>query len=190
MPGFELIESVFAFTIDKIENGKVLWRSTDDIDVEALGLFLTHHLVTENHLDHYIEAVGFPRLTFKETRMSFTQKVDLLANDEFVRDDTRALLKHFNKLRNKYAHNPHFTPSKEDIAEFRTYTRKSLEHADEGSELQRLNPDWAGDTDMEAVSKAVQQLCYDLERLIELKVSQNWEYQQRLNKIIAEGGAP
>lgn len=97
-----------------------------------LGLVLKCHLIAEHSLNSYlIEAKGLPNLP--KAKLSFSQKVELLDEEDGMIFHCKGSLKQLNKIRNDFGHNFQATLEiREDSAIAREAEKsvKSAEQAD------------------------------------------------------------
>jgi hypothetical protein len=90
---------------------RVLTRAED-----LVPIFLRAHLFSESYLDRIVEA-WLPRgdRVTEEARLSYIQKLRLVSAFDRLRDVEMSALSQLNALRNRAAHDPHFTISISDI---------------------------------------------------------------------------
>ncbi|MCA3003660.1 MAG: hypothetical protein ACK5RJ_03495 [Burkholderiales bacterium] len=114
-----------------ITDGEVTWKQLEAIDYEALGYFLSCHLVIEHYIDEFLK-IGHPTLDWDSARQSFGQKVALLSNLKFSdKYDCIPAIKHLNSIRNKLSHNIEFTIQPADLLPLTQYLAKVYEEKQE-----------------------------------------------------------
>ena len=110
-----------------IADGKVSWRRLEGLDYEALGYFLSCHLIIEHYLDEYLK-IRYPTLDWDAARHTFGQKVSLMSSFKISdKYDCIPAIKHLNGLRNKLSHNIDFQIRPEDLLPLTQYLSKVYE---------------------------------------------------------------
>lgn len=92
-----------------------IWKYCDyDLDPELI--VLKGHLVSERYLERYIRLFlcNGNRIT-KNSRFSYSQKLEIVAAIGGITDDILVSLKNLNKIRNKMAHELDYSISIDDI---------------------------------------------------------------------------
>ena len=91
------------------------WRSFWDRNVDHLGTVLICHLAVEHYIDDWLAAANPGMKAVRDTRLSFSQKVELLdgidASIQWLLPGVRRL----NRLRNQIAHNLEAAISAQDL---------------------------------------------------------------------------
>ena len=93
----------------------LLNRKTDE-----LGSVLKSHLIVEYYIDTYLKA-AYPTIqNWESSRLTFSQKLELIKNDRTPIGMYYPSLKSLNSLRNKFSHNISYVIRKEDYKEIET----------------------------------------------------------------------
>jgi hypothetical protein len=122
--------------IAEITDDGATWQRLEGIDYEALGYFLSCHLIIEHYLDELLK-ICHPSLDWDAARLTFGKKAALLSNlktcDQY---DCIPAIKHMNSLRNKLSHDIEFKIKPEDLFPLNQYLAKVYSKvSDDESEL-------------------------------------------------------
>ena len=105
--------------VGELEDGKVTWQSIKSVDYDTLGYLLSCHLIIEHYIDHYLETFPTASFGWKEARLTFAQKISLIAKLHFPEPyQFVPAIKHLNSLRNKFSHNIRTELSGSDLLPF------------------------------------------------------------------------
>jgi hypothetical protein len=95
--------------VDKAEEDmqqfNILWQKFWDKNEENLGTILICHLSVEHHLNDYLSAANPALKPLDRTRLSFSQKMDIIGDSDKVIQWIRPGLLKLNSIRNKLVHN-------------------------------------------------------------------------------------
>jgi len=90
---------------ENFKAGNYDWKKLTGIDFETVGRILVCHLLLEQHLNKLIELRTPVNFNWNESRLTFTQKLNLLKKDHaFAEYKFFKGLEVINKIRNKYSH--------------------------------------------------------------------------------------
>lgn len=91
--------------VGQIQNGKVTWQRVESLNHEALGYFLSCHLIIEHYMDEYLKT-QYLNLDWDAAKLTFGQKVQLLSKFKISdKYDCIPAIKHLNSIRNRLSHN-------------------------------------------------------------------------------------
>ena len=91
---------------DSFRELDVKWNKIEGVNFELVGRVLICHLIIEHYLTVFIELEISRKLTLDKLRLTFSQKMKLIDDNEALKD--RGIIKGIeivNKIRNKFSHN-------------------------------------------------------------------------------------
>jgi hypothetical protein len=113
--------------VAEIANGSVTWHRIEGLDYQAIGYFLSCHLIIEQYLDEYLKLL-YAELDWDAARLTFNHKVSLLSRFKVgEKYDCISAIKHLNSLRNKLSHNIEFKIEASDLLPLTQYLTKAYE---------------------------------------------------------------
>ena len=80
------------------------FKSLVDTDHDILGRVLKFHLIVEHYLTNYLQN-KFSDLDFMNARLSFSQKINLISQQDTRAAFVKPGIIELNKIRNKFGHN-------------------------------------------------------------------------------------
>lgn len=86
---------------------------------DELGTILKCHLIIEFYIDNYLQVANPTILKWKNSRLSFNQKIELINNNRTAIGIFYPAIKSFNSLRNKFAHKIFYVIQEEDYNEIK-----------------------------------------------------------------------
>jgi hypothetical protein len=100
----------------------VEWERLGDIDVESVGRILACHLIIEHYLEGYLASSSPKFLNWEETRLTFGQKLDLLARKGGMIEEFGLLggIRSLNAVRNHMSHEIEFKIASSATSPMRT----------------------------------------------------------------------
>ncbi|HEV7333646.1 MAG TPA: hypothetical protein VGN63_21610 [Flavisolibacter sp.] len=113
-----------------VENNNVLEQEHQEFNkkiielfdrrADVLGRVLKCHLIIEHYIDSYLES-AFPTIThWKESRLSFSQKMHLIYNEHVSISMYFSAIKELNTIRNQFAHNLEYDIKEGDTSAIKT----------------------------------------------------------------------
>jgi hypothetical protein len=91
---------------------ELLNRKTDE-----LGTILKCHLIIEFYIDNYLRVANPAIVKWKDSRLSFSQKLELIHNDKTPIGVYYPAIKCFNSIRNKFSHKISYVIQEDDYRE-------------------------------------------------------------------------
>src|ERR1035441_458658 len=95
------IDNVVAIAQKHIDEFNSLWLQ----DAERIGRVLRAHLTVEHFLTRYIEFKNPMLPSLADARITFSQKIDLLHQNDRLACELKPGLRRLNQVRNRLAHN-------------------------------------------------------------------------------------
>jgi hypothetical protein len=107
----EIDKNCYVFNSEMLS---LLNKQTDD-----LGSILKCHLIVEYYIDKYLKAAYPTIVKWKEARLTFAQKLELLSNDKTSIGIYYPAIKALNTIRNKFSHNFQYNIETKDYEEIK-----------------------------------------------------------------------
>jgi hypothetical protein len=108
------IDNFDAITQKHIKEFDSLWQQ----DAERIGRVLKAHLTVEHFLTRYIEFNNPMLPPLADARITFSQKIDLLHQNDRLASELKPGLRRLNQVRNRLAHNLKVEVRAEDVEVF------------------------------------------------------------------------